>query len=105
MSHPSSCVDPDCSLSYRDHLISIGYTSKAMPSRMITRTPGMPDEPAVQTEVRERRWQRDNAAFRRLAAQGLTPPQVDGSALRERQGKTEYDITQRPVTIDRTDPR
>lgn len=104
--HPACCKDPDnCELSYADHLRGVGISAYAIPNRATTKTPGSPDEPAIQTHIREKRWERDNAAFRRLHKDGLTPPQIDGSALREREGKTEYDITQRPVTIDRSDPR
>lgn len=104
--HPSCCKDPDtCTLTYVQHLQGVGISANAIPNRAVTRTPGSPDEPTTQTLVREKRWQRDMAAFRRLHKDGLTPPQIDGSALREREGKTVYDITQRPVTIDRSDPR
>lgn len=106
MNHPASCKDPDnCDLSYADHLRGFGLTAAATPNRAVTRTPGMPDEPAIQTHIREQRFQRDNAAFRRLTAQGLMPPQINGSALREREGKTDSDITERHVTIDWKDPR
>lgn len=104
--HPASCKDPDnCTLPYVDHLRGFVAGASAIPNRAVTRTPGSPDEPAIQTHIREKRWQRDIAAFRRLHKDGLTPPQIDGAALREREGKTVYDITQRPVTIDRSDPR
>lgn len=103
--HPASCKDPDaCTLTYVEHLRGFGLHSSIIPNRATTRTPGSPDEPTVQTNIREKRWERDNAAFRRLAKEGLTPPEVNGSALRERQGKTEFDITQRKVTIDWSDP-
>ena len=104
--HPACCNTPDtCTLTYVQHLQGVGVGASAIPNRAVNRTPGSPDEPAIQTHIREKRWQRDMAAFRRLSKDGLTPPQVDGSALREREGKTEYDIVQRPVTIDRSDPR
>lgn len=104
--HPASCKSPaTCTLSYRDHLVGFGVSATAIPSRLINHTPGVPDEPVAQTLIRERRWDRDMAAFKRLHDQGLTPPQVDGSALRERQGQTEYDVTERPVIVDYNDPR
>lgn len=97
MSHPSSCKHPDtCTLSYRDHLLGISITSTALPSRF-------PE--AARTNIREKRWARDIPAFKRLHAEGVSPPQIDGSALRERRGETVYDITERPVTIDYSDPR
>jgi hypothetical protein len=106
MSHPSSCKDPDnCSLTYREHLLGIGLSCTAIPSRAVTRTPGLPNEPAIQTHIRERRWSRDIAAYRRLHAQGYRPRRMEGSALREQRGETEYDVTQRPVKIDYNDPK
>jgi hypothetical protein len=105
-SHPACCPNPEtCELSYRDHLAGFGLSATAVPSRRVNRSPGVPDEPVTQTLIREKRWARDMAAFKRLHDQGLTPPRIDGSALRERMGKTEYDVTQRRVKIDYTDPR
>lgn len=103
--HPACCKDPACTLPYRDHLIGFGVSATAMPNRLINRSPKVPDEPVAQTLIREKRWDRDMAAFKRLHDDGLTPPTVDGSALRERQGETEYDITERKVIVDYNDPR
>lgn len=106
MTHPACCRHPDtCSLTYREHLIGVSISASATPNRLVNRTPGQADEPLSQTLIRERRWDRDMAAFKRLHDEGLTPPRVDGSALREREGETEYDVTERPVTIDYSDPR
>jgi hypothetical protein len=105
MSHPSSCHDPSCTLSYRDHLLSINFSASALPTRRVNRTPGQPDEPMTHALVRERRWERDLSAFKRLHDEGYDVPQIDGSALRERQGETRYDLEERKVTIDYTDPR
>lgn len=104
MTHPASCKSPStCTLSYREHLVGFALSCTAIPNRAITHTPGQPDEPAIRTHTREQRWARDHAAFSRLTQQGVMPPHIDGSALREREGKTEYDVTQRPVTIDYKD--
>lgn len=111
MGHPSSCKDPDCTLNYRDHLLTINLSATALPTRRMTRTPPtrdedgrvtsqLPDEPVVQTLTRERRIERDSAAYRRLHAQGYRPRRVEGSAFRERMGESEYDVEKRPVTID-----
>lgn len=106
MNHPSCCSNPDtCTLSYRDHLAGFGVSAMATPSRGVNKSKGVPDEPLSQALIRERRWDRDMAAFKRLHNDGLTPPQIDGSALREQRGETIYDITERPVTIDYSDPR
>lgn len=97
MSHPSSCNDPACELSYRDHLTSIAISSASLPTRQ-------KNADVAQTAIREKRWERDIAAFERLHKQGHTPPQIDGSRCRERHGQTEWDITTRPVNIDYSDP-
>lgn len=102
--HPQSCVDPACTLSYRDHLLSVNFSGAALPTRKVNRTPGQPDEPLEHALIRERRWDRDMASFSRLHSEGYTPHQIDGSALRERIGETPYDVTERKVTVDYRDP-
>ena len=104
MSHPQSCHDPDCNLSYRDHLITVGFGSSAFPSRLVNTEGGMSSEPLTRTNIREKRWHRDMAAYKRLLKQGYNPPHMEGSALREREGKTREDIELRPVSIDYGDP-
>jgi len=111
MTHPASCRDPNCALTYREHLLTINVSATAIPNRAVTRSKSendqviIPDEPTTQTLIREKRWERDNEAYKRLHKQGLRPPHVDGSALRERQATTRYDVERRPVTIDYTDPK
>ena len=97
MGHPASCADPDnCNLRYRDHLVGFGIAAAAIPSRV--------QGECLDTLVREKRWQRDMDAYKRLRKDGMVVPRVDGSALRERQGTDAYDIEHRPVTIDYSDP-
>jgi len=104
--HPACCKSPEtCTLSYVEHLQGVGLSANATPNRGVNRTSGQKDEPLAQTLIREKRWDRDMSAFKRLHDDGLTPPQVDGSALRERQAQTEYDVIERPVTVDYNDPR
>jgi hypothetical protein len=105
-SHPQCCKNPEtCTLTYREHLIDFGLSATAIPSRAVNRTPGQPDEPAIQAHIRERRWERDIPAYRRLRADGLQPREVNGAALREKRGETRYDIESRPVKIDWNDPK
>jgi len=94
-SHPESCEDDDCQLTYRQHLLSVRVSCAALPSRT--------DDDTLATMVREKRWERDMKAYKNLRADGLEPPGIDGSALRERQGQDEYDVEHRPVTIDYAD--
>lgn len=103
--HPASCVDPACDLTYRQHLLNINFSASALPTRRVNRTPGLPDEPVSHTLIREKRWERDMPAFDRLTKEGYDVPQIDGSALRERQGESRYDVERRPVKIDYEDPR
>lgn len=82
---------------YLDKLKSIGFSASCTPTR------GGNSE-VVQTLIREKRWHRDIKSFRNLKSEGLNPPQIDGSALRERQGESRFDVEQRRVTIDYNDP-
>lgn len=106
MSHPQCCKNPDtCTLTYVEHLKGFGLSAMAIPSRAVTKTEGLPNEPTSQTIIREKRWDRDIAAYKRLHAEGLRPRRMEGSAARERMGDTVYDVTQRPMKIDYNDPR
>jgi hypothetical protein len=96
VSHPSSCKDPECVLTYAQHLTGIAFTSDAMPTR---------HPEAHQTNIREKRWQRDIPAFRRLVKDGHRPRTIDGSRFRELHAESPHDIEHRPVTIDYSDPK
>lgn len=94
--HPACCPNPDvCELTYRQHLLGFGVAAAAIPSRT--------SEDTLGALVREKRWERDMKAYKNLRADGLQPPQIDGSALREKQGQDAYDIEHRPVTVDYAD--
>lgn len=102
MSHPESCTDATCTLTYREHLLAVNISGDALPTRAMNRTPGHADEPIAQTKIREKRWDRDEAAFMRLRKEGVHT-KIDGAAARERMGETMYDMTERPLKIDYTD--
>lgn len=51
-----------------------------LPSDTPTRTGG---QQAFRTVHREKRWSRDIPAYRRLRAEGLRPPRIDGAARAE----------------------
>ena len=85
MSHPASCTEPDCNLSYRDHLVGIGISPAATPTRSVTRTRGLADEPTTKTRAREQSWTRDLPAYKRLRDNGVRPPSTRGAAHLERQ--------------------
>ena len=83
MTCPSSCHDPNCTLTYRDHLLGIGISPAATPTRSVTRTEGLRDEPTTQTRARENRWKRDLPAFKRLTENGVRPKSTVGAAALE----------------------
>lgn len=82
---------------YLDRIKTVGFSSTCTPTRSTSLEP-------IRTNIREKRWRRDIDAYKRLYREGHRPPQIDGSAFRERKGETEYDINQRPVTVDYNDP-
>lgn len=88
MSHPTSCFDPNCRLSYRDHLTGIALAASAIPSRR-------PE--AQRIDATEARWHRDMDAYTRLRRDGLQPPKIDGSRERELYARTEAEVEGRPV--------
>jgi len=111
MSHPQCCKDPDtCALSYVEHLKGFHLSATAIPTRTVTKYKSenpeivTPDEPTTQTLIREKRWERDIAAYKRLRKEGLQPRGLNGAAARERRGETRYDIEHQPYTIDYNDP-
>lgn len=84
MEHPACCRHPEtCTLTYREHLLGVVLAASAVPSRAVNRTPGQPDEPAIETHARQKRWDRDNAAYKRLRQAGHRPP-LNGAAAYER---------------------
>lgn len=69
----TSCGKPcDCP-SYRAHLMSISVSSTATPSRDRSRE-------TVEAIAREKSWDKDIPAYKRLRAEGLQPKHIDGSA-------------------------
>lgn len=87
MSHPTSCSDPRCDLSYRDHFVGISIAAAAMPSRR-------PE--AQRINAKEARWHQDHDAYVRLRRDGLQPPKIDGSRDRERFARTAAEVEGRP---------
>jgi hypothetical protein len=80
MSHPQSCRNPDtCPLAYVEHLRGFVIGVDAIPSRAVTRTKGMDDEPSSVTRAREKAWERDRPAYKELRRQGYRPRSVRGA--------------------------
>lgn len=79
--HPACCKHPEtCTLTYREHLLGVVLGASAIPSRAINRTPGQPDEPAVNVDRRQARWERDGSAFKQMHAAGVRGMPLDGAA-------------------------
>lgn len=98
MSHPACCPDPDtCDLSYSAHLVGFGLSARAIPSRAIHRTPGQPDEPAVETAERERRWSKDLDAYKSLRQQGYRPRSFKGADRLAATATSDDQINGRPL--------
>jgi hypothetical protein len=86
VSHPASCTDPDCTLTYREHLVTIAVSPAALPSRSVTRNPDTHDEPTEVTRHREKTWlEQDMPAYKRLRDAGYSPAGTKGAAQRERE--------------------
>lgn len=81
--HPESCTDPDCTLTYREHLVGISIGAEATP----TRTPD-----AAYQRQRTRAWSRDMDAYARLRREGLRPRRIDGAARMEATAATRGEI-------------
>ncbi len=84
MSHPASCTDPDCELSYREHLLTVGIAATALPSRAVHRTPGQPDEPVTETARRDKAIRADVDSYARLRRSGERGMPFRGAAAHER---------------------
>lgn len=95
MSHPQSCTDPNCTLTYRQHLLSVGIGAAAFPTR----------KPRVNTiETTEKRWSADHDAFDRLSRQGYDVPELDGAAAREKYSTNDWDVENGIVKVDWNSP-
>jgi hypothetical protein len=83
--HPACCKNPEsCTLTYREHLVGVGLSSDATPTRRaVNHIKGLPDEPVSVTKAREKRLERDLPAYKRLRQDGLHPRSVKGSARLE----------------------
>lgn len=91
MSHPTSCTDPDCGLSYVEHLRGIAIAAAATP----TRRPEV-----VRIDATERRWDKDMGAYRALRRQGYQPEQIDGCDRLSATAKTVDQIEGRPPPLE-----
>jgi hypothetical protein len=72
----TTCGKPCNCESYRAHLLSVGISATATPSRAVTKETNEAIE-------REKRWEKDMPAYARLRKEGLQPKHVDGAAAME----------------------
>lgn len=85
--HPESCTDPDCQLSYAEHLRSIGVSAAALPNRKGDTAEGL---------VRDKEIDRDLDAYKRLRHSGIQPPRNQGSARWEATADHRWQIESSP---------
>lgn len=75
--HPCDCP------TYREHLLSIGFAASAMPTRRAE---------ASKVNAKEKRWEADMPAYRRLRKDGLQPQTIDGAARLEAHADTALEV-------------
>lgn len=90
MTCPSSCRDPHCNLSYRDHLLTVAISAAATPSRR-------PE--VVRIDNTEARWHRDMDEYKTLRRQGYQPEHIDGCADLAARATTDAQIEGRPEGV------
>lgn len=82
-----SCGKPCGCESYRTHLLSVGFSAAAMPSRR----PVVADTIAKETVL-----SRDMDAYKRLRRDGTQPVRIDGCAAVEKIATTAAQVEGRP---------
>lgn len=70
----AACSGPCQCPTFKEHIANIRV---GQPSDHPTSTGG---QEAFRTNAREKRWQKDIPAYRRLRGNGLQPPRIDGAA-------------------------
>lgn len=78
----NKCADPDC---FQCKLLHISFGSGTSP----TRNKGAEAE---SVDAREKRWQKDMPAYKRLRQQGLQPKTIDGAARLEAEAETRFEV-------------
>lgn len=74
MKHRETHPNLDVEGCFACKIAGVAFGADAMPSRK---------RHAARTNAKERRWDKDMAAYKRLRADGLQPAQIDGSAKME----------------------
>lgn len=72
----TTCGKPCNCESYRAHISTISVSAAATPSRDRSKE-------SVAIDAREKRWEKDMPAYKRLREDGLQPAHIDGSARME----------------------
>lgn len=80
-----TCGKPCNCESYRAHLMSISVSAAATPSRDRTAE-------TVSASSKERAWDKDMPAYKRLREDGLQPAHIDGSARLEQTANDRIEI-------------
>lgn len=74
MACPSSCKENNCSLTYREHLLSINISADALPTR---------GRAVSSVQAREKVLSKDLDAYKRMRRQGVQPAVLRGAASLE----------------------
>lgn len=85
--HPASCRDPECQLPYVEHLRGIGISAEATPNRK---------PHAAQSVAKDRVWDKDLDAYKRLRTDGVQPSSNLGSARLEATADHRWQIEAKP---------
>lgn len=87
MSHPACCKDPACTLEYVEHLRGFHLSAEATPNRRPV---------SAQASVKDRQWDRDLDAYKRLRQDGIQPPSNLGCARAEALADHRWQIESKP---------
>jgi hypothetical protein len=85
--HPESCTDESCTLAYVDHLRGFMVSAAATPNRR-------PE--SARTLVKDRQWDRDLDAYKRLRQDHVQPSSNLGCAELEKTAVNRWDIESKP---------
>lgn len=85
--HPASCRDPECELTYVEHLRGFAVAAAATPNRR-------PE--TVRIDAKDAAFERDAPAYKALRRQGFQPRDIDGCHELQATAKDRHDIEGTP---------
>lgn len=81
----TTCGKPCNCESYRAHIMSVSVSASATPSRDRSKE-------TVAADAREKRWEKDMPAYKRLREDGLQPAHIDGSSRMEQTANDKLEV-------------